>query len=84
MFVYRFLLKDTDVLINISLPPLMSMGMTMMKMKMMMIMMMIMITVTLGIHNVKVKGTQQTVTYLLSVLQMLGLNLYLQEENYIL
>jgi len=64
----------------------MSVGMTMMmKMKMMMMMMMmIMITVTLDIHNVKVKGTQQTVTYLLSVLQMLGLNLYLQEENYIL
>jgi len=84
--VYRFLLKDTDVLINTSQPPLMSVGMTMMmKMKMMMMMMMmIMITVTLDIHNVKVKGTQQTVTYLLSVLQMLGLNLYLQEENYIL
>ena len=80
MFVYRFLMKVKNVLINLSQPSLMSTDMTTTTTMMMMMMM----TVAVDIQSVKAQGTQQTVTHLLYMPQMLGLNLYLQEENYIL
>ena len=75
-------MKDIDVLINFSQPSLMPTDITTTTTTTTTVMMM-MITVTVDIQNVKVPGTQQTVTHLLSVSYMLGLNLYLQ-ENYIL